>query len=209
MSAIEHPFYPRNIELPHFVPQQYSALEILVPFFAGVGALIVFGTLAINTRTINLTSSRLGTNLVFLWFLSCGVIHTLVEGYYAFNQRDIAGQTAFLADLWKEYAKSDSRYMTSDSFVWIMESVTAMFWGTLSFYNAYLIYTNKPSRHLFQFTVSLGQFYGDVLYYFTTLVEGAQHCTPHPYYFYFYFVFMNILWIFFPAMIMYSSGKEI
>lgn len=117
----------------------------------------------------------------------CGFIHTGVEGYYAANQAAIAGQTTFLADLWKEYALSDSRYMTSDSFVWLMESITAFVWGPMCFMIAYMIYNDTPARHLFQIIVSLGQLYGDVLYYTTTIADGSKDCTPHPYYYYFYF----------------------
>jgi cholestenol delta-isomerase len=97
----------------------------------------------------------------------------------------------------------------------MMESITAFAWGPLSFYTAYLIYIDSPSRHLFQFAVSFGQFYGDVLYYSTTLVEGGIHSSPNPFHFYFYFgkrlgvdvsVFLNAFWIVIPSMVMYSSG---
>ncbi|KAI4149748.1 MAG: hypothetical protein LQ340_004463, partial [Diploschistes diacapsis] len=37
----------------------------------------------------------------------------------------MAGQQDFFGQLWKEYAMSDSRYLTSDPFVLCMESVTA------------------------------------------------------------------------------------
>lgn len=50
----------------------------------------------------------------------------MIEGYYAVNVYDIAGQTTFLASMWKEYALSDSRYMTVDSCVWMIESITAV-----------------------------------------------------------------------------------
>ena len=74
---------------------------------------------------------------------------------------------------------------------------------------AWLIYFDSPKRHLLQFFVSAGQLYGDVLYYGTTLLEGAPHCRPEPFYFWFYFVFMNSLWIVFPLSIMISSGSQI
>lgn len=38
----------------------------------------------------------------------------------------MAGQQDFFGQLWKEYAMSDSRYLTSDPFVLCMESVTAV-----------------------------------------------------------------------------------
>ncbi|KAJ1537519.1 hypothetical protein HK405_014563, partial [Cladochytrium tenue] len=82
-------------------------------------------------------------------------------------------------------------------------------WGPLSFYTAYLIWRNRPERHLFQFLVSTGQIYGDIAYYLTAAHRGFADSSPHPYYFYFYFVFMNSLWILFPALIIRSSGLAI
>ncbi|KAJ3049015.1 hypothetical protein HK097_009978 [Rhizophlyctis rosea] len=115
--------------------------------------------------------------------------------------------TTFLADLWKEYAQGDSRYMNSDPFVTIMEAITAIFWGSGSFLTAWAIYTNHPIRHILQFLISTGQMYGDVLYYLTTLWEGAPHCSPHPFHFWFYFITLNGFWIVIPLIIMFSSGR--
>jgi cholestenol delta-isomerase len=206
---VDHPYYPRNLILAHFVPQNFTVLEILVPFFSAVVGLLVSGLIISANKEYSLSNKQSGTRATFLWFLTCGFIHTCVEGYFAYYHADIAGRSAFMADLWKEYAKSDSRYMSSDPFVVLMESVTAFVWGPLSFFVAYLIHNDSPSRHFWQIIISLGQLYGDVLYYTTTLVEGSKHCDPHPYYFYFYFVFMNFFWIVIPTTILVTSGTQI
>jgi cholestenol Delta-isomerase len=208
MTTVHHPFTPPSISIPHYVPSQHTMLEILVPFFTAVLLVLVVGTMLISNKMINLTTSSFWTKSLFLWFTMCGFIHTGVEGYFAYHYKTIAGQTTFMADLWKEYALSDSRYMTADPFVYLMENITAFGWGPLSFLTAYFIYTNNPTRHVFQFLISLGQLYGDVLYYTTTLAEDGGHCNPHPYYFYFYFVFMNAFWIVIPSLVLISSGKE-
>ncbi|KAL8901902.1 MAG: hypothetical protein Q9192_000321 [Flavoplaca navasiana] len=82
----------------------------------------------------------------------------------------MAGQQDFFGQLWKEYAWSDSRYLTSDPFVLCMETVTAFCWGPLSFCVALMITFQHPLRHPFQALVSLGQIYGDILYYATNLL---------------------------------------
>lgn len=182
-------------------------LEILVPFF-GIVALVLavsYGLIAKKKNT--LSSSQGWTKGVFVWFICSGLIHLIIEGYYAINVYDIAGQTNYMSSMWKEYALSDSRYMTIDSTVWMIESITSFGWGPLCIFTAYLIYIDSPIRHLFQFIISFGQFYGDVLYYSTTLVDGSPHCSPNPFHFYFYFVFMNAFWIFIPGLILLSSGK--
>jgi len=49
-------------------------------------------------------------------------------GYYAYNFRSIGGLQTLFGQLWKEYALSDSRYLTQDPFVLCMESITAVGW---------------------------------------------------------------------------------
>ena len=124
----------------------------------------------------------------------------------------------FFGQLWKEYALSDSRYMFSDPFVLCMESWTAVSsgscmygrhsrsqvtWGPLSLLTAILITTDSLYRHPLQALVSTGQFYGNLLYYTTSLFDdfysGKRFYRPEPYYFWFYFVFMNSLWLAIPG----------
>lgn len=44
------------------------------------------------------------------------------------SKQDLFGQ------LWKEYAKSDSRYMTRDGFTVCMETITAVNWSLMQIY---------------------------------------------------------------------------
>ena len=74
----------------------------------------------------------------------------------------------------KEYSKADSRYATRDAFVIQMEGVTAFAWGPLSFLAAYGLATSKHWRFTLMSIISLGQFYGCVLY-FTTCQHIGQY----------------------------------
>lgn len=117
-----------------------------------------------------------------------------------------------LAQLWKEYSLSDSRYLTADTFVVCMETVTAVFWGPLSFAIAWCIATEHPLRHPLQSIVSLGQLYGDVLYYGTCTIEfiefGREYSRPELAYFWGYYVFLNAFWIVIPLCLVVSSARE-
>ena len=77
-----------------------------------------------------------------------------------------------------------------------------MCWGPLSYLVAYYITVAHPLRHPVQAIVSLGQLYGDVLYYATSMFDlyykGVSYCRPEAYYFWFYYVFMNAFWIVIP-----------
>ncbi|TPX68685.1 hypothetical protein SpCBS45565_g02901 [Spizellomyces sp. 'palustris'] len=203
MTTLKHPYYPSQLDLPHYTVPTMPMQQILTIFFS-----TVFVILLTSYSIISRSQTTFGRKLVFLWFISCGFIHWGLEGYFAYNHKEIAGQSFVLAQLWKEYAYSDSRYMSGDSFVVVMESVTAFLWGPLSFLTAYLIFNDSPVAPILEFLVSTGQLYGDVLYYATTLIEGAPHCSPSPFHFWFYFVFMNAFWIVIPLTIMWNSARR-
>jgi hypothetical protein len=57
---------------------------------------------------------------------SGGFIHLFFEGYFAYNFRAMGGRQDIFGQLWKEYSKSDSRYLTQDAFVLCMETITAV-----------------------------------------------------------------------------------
>lgn len=132
-----------------------------------------------------------------------GCIHLILEGYYAYNFQDIGAHQHILGQLWKEYSLSDSRYLTRDAFVFCMETVTAVFWGPLSFALAVFITLESPFRHVLQTVISLGQLYGNVLYYgiafFGHAVYRQSYSRPENYYFWGYFMFLNAFWIVIPC----------
>ena len=82
-------------------------------------------------------------------------------------------------------------------------TIPQIFWGPLSFLVAVLITIDHPLRYPFQALVSLGQLYGDVLYYATSMFDhyykGLTYCRPEAYYFWGYYVTLNLFWIFIPS----------
>ncbi|PLN84111.1 Emopamil binding protein-domain-containing protein, partial [Aspergillus taichungensis] len=120
-----------------------------------------------------------------------------------------------LAFVWMclKYSLSDSRYLLSDSFLVTMEAVTAFAWGPLAFTIAYSIATQHPIRHALQLILSVGQVYGDVLYYATSLFElyfhGGDFCRPEGYYFWFYYFFFNAIWMVIGSYYAGQSAVEI
>lgn len=85
-------------------------------------------------------------------------------------------------------------------------------WGPLSYLTAYMIVTNHPFRYPIQAIVSVGQLYGDILYYATSMFQSyykdVTYCRPEAYYFWFYFVFMNLIWIVIPGLLLFQSVKQ-
>ncbi len=62
----------------------------------------------------------------FVWLIISGSIHIFVEGYFTLYHETIQSDDFLLAQMWKEYSLSDSRYLTSDPFVVMMERITAV-----------------------------------------------------------------------------------
>ncbi|KAG9320481.1 hypothetical protein KVV02_002338 [Mortierella alpina] len=199
-----HPYYPQDLVLNHYVGNTYTVPQILAcvsTAFSAVAA--IAAALAYQQRHSTLKDRR--AQWTFFWFFLCGMIHTVFEGYFGLHHVTIAGETSLLAQVWKEYALSDSRYMTSNTLVLIMERITILFCGPLSFYCAWSLYQGLSSRYIAQLVLSLCQIYSCTLYYLTSLVEGSPHCDPHPYYVYFYFVFFNSFWMIAPVLLLKES----
>ncbi|KAI1341901.1 3-beta-hydroxysteroid-Delta(8),Delta(7)-isomerase [Xylariaceae sp. FL0016] len=203
-----HSYYPVGVDIPSYAANESSSLR-LVSTFAVVCAIVLVVAKTFATKANpDLATSELSK---LLWSILCGSIHLILEGYYAANFATLAGSQHILAQLWKEYSLSDSRYLTSNAFVMVMESVTAWCWGPLSFVLAYFIVVRHPFRHPLQIVISLGQLYGDVLYFgicaFDFLVYGIEYSRPEGYYFYGYFVLMNGFWIVIPLLLIADSMR--
>ncbi|XP_066471430.1 3-beta-hydroxysteroid-Delta(8),Delta(7)-isomerase [Tiliqua scincoides] len=208
--AVPHPYWPRNLELQHYVPNDRPMWQILAFLFSASGAVLILTWLATAWRSR--TVGPLGTwrSLAISWFAVCGFIHGVIEGWFSLYYMEIAGDQSFLSQLWKEYAKGDSRYITEDNFTICVETITACFWGPLSLWTVLAFLWGLPHRFVLQLIVSLGQLYGDVLYFYTEYREGFSHSEIyHPIYFWFYFVFMNGLWIIIPFALILDAWKHL
>ncbi|KAI9818587.1 MAG: hypothetical protein M1832_004360 [Thelocarpon impressellum] len=204
-SAV-HPYYPVGIEVIGYLANEYSVPVLLATFAAGCAAIFAVALLGVQVVRPGLRGSEKAT---VLWFVLCGTIHLFFEGYFSLNHTRMGGRSDVFGQLWKEYSLSDSRYLTSESFVLCMETMTAFIFGPLSFVVAWFVVTGHPLRHPLQALVSIGQLYGDILYYATSMFDhyhkGVTYCRPEGYYFWCYYFFMNFIWIVIPTVLLYNS----
>ncbi|XP_020832088.1 3-beta-hydroxysteroid-Delta(8),Delta(7)-isomerase [Phascolarctos cinereus] len=211
---VAHPYWPRNLQLSGYVPNDRPVWQILTVFFSVSGALLVVTWLLSGQRrreSGNLVPP-LGPwrRLAICWFAMCAFVHMVIEGWFSVYNQDIARDQAFLSQLWKEYSKGDSRYVLADNFTVCMETVTAWVWGPLSLWAVGAFLQQRPERFLLQLVISLGQLYGDVLYFLTEYRDGFQHGElGHPLYFWFYFVFLNALWIIVPSALLLDAWRQL
>uniref|UniRef100_A0A4X2KNV0 EBP cholestenol delta-isomerase n=2 Tax=Vombatus ursinus TaxID=29139 RepID=A0A4X2KNV0_VOMUR len=211
---VAHPYWPRNLQLSGYVPNDRPVWQILTVFFSGSGALLAVTWLLSGQRR-----RERGTlvpaldpwrRLAVCWFAMCAFVHTVIEGWFSVYNQDIVRDQAFLSQLWKEYSKGDSRYVLADNFIVCMETVTAWVWGPLSLWAVGAFLRQRPERFLLQLVISLGQLYGDVLYFLTEYRDGFQHGElGHPLYFWLYFVFLNALWIIVPSALLLDAWRQL
>ncbi|NXI48629.1 EBP isomerase, partial [Galbula dea] len=97
----------------------------------------------------------------------------------------------------------------SDGFTVAMETVTAWAWGPLSLLTFLALLRRHPARYVLQLSVSLGQLYGDVLYFATEAGAGWAHADPHPLYFWGYFVGLNGVWLLVPGLLLADACRQL
>ena len=94
-----HPYYPTDMKLPGYVPNDKSAIEILLVFGAGLGMSLL--TLWLYTSTISHLKGKYVTRAKICWFLMCALIHSVVEGYFSVYHHTLAGHQTFLGQMCK------------------------------------------------------------------------------------------------------------
>ncbi|CAD0086102.1 unnamed protein product [Aureobasidium mustum] len=223
-DSVKHPYYPLDANIAGYVANESTVLSLLGSFVAGCAAIFGLTYLAVKRVNPRLPTTELMT---VMWFVLCGCIHFFSRvsrpalkrlgnqteffstGYFAYNHANMGGLQTFFGQLWKEYALSDSRYLTQNIFVFCVEAMTAVLWGPLSFLVAVLIATEHPLRHPMQAAVSLGQCYGDLLYYATSMADhfylGIEYSRPEAYYFWGYYFGANLFWIVIPSSVKTSA----
>ncbi|PKX93819.1 uncharacterized protein P174DRAFT_512079 [Aspergillus novofumigatus IBT 16806] len=197
-----HPYYPLDAHIKEYAPNETSIQRLLTT--SSIAASVILGG-TLTWASFMRPSLSKADRFAILWFVLSGTIHCFFEGYFIIHHDHMASAQDFLGQLWKEYALSDSRYMTSDTLVLCLETMTVFIWGPLCFFVAYLILNQHSLRHPLQLIVCMSHLYGDTLYYATSLYDhyahGRSYCRPEAYYFWIYYFLMNFIWIIIPFYI--------
>lgn len=91
-SSVKHPYFPRDAYLPHYKPNITSMAELLGIFFGLILVLIVVLLLITKTKS-------LGDRVKICWFVSSGLIHIILEGYFSLYHATLAGEDTYLAQM--------------------------------------------------------------------------------------------------------------
>jgi len=93
-GAPTHPYRPRDLLLPHYVPNDRSRAEILAFLFSATGLVLLVAWLLSGGR-------RLGVwrRLAVCWFAVCGFVHGVIEGWFSLYYHVIPGDQSLLSQL--------------------------------------------------------------------------------------------------------------
>ncbi|TPX10851.1 uncharacterized protein E0L32_008240 [Thyridium curvatum] len=190
-----HPYYPPGVPMSNY-QANVTPLPVVLASFGGLIGVTVVSAL-LGARKMN-NSLGATDQLLFCWFILC---------FFVLNHESLAGSQHLLAQAWKEYALSDSRYLTSDPFTVCVETITALVWGPCCLATAACIVRGRKSagglRQVLQIVTSLAHLYGVALYYSTCHFEyvrkGLSYSRPEPLYYWVYYVGFNAPWVVVPA----------
>ncbi|TAQ89728.1 hypothetical protein B7494_g1930 [Chlorociboria aeruginascens] len=206
----DHPYYPLQLEIKEFVENECSMPTLLGIFFSLCAVLAFVTRLMVKRARPNLARTE---KAAIVWLVLSGAIHFFFEGFFSLNHYHMGASQHVLGQMWKEYALGDSRYLISDPFVLCMETVTAFTWGPLCFIVAIFIATTHPLRHPLQIIVCVGQLYGLILYYATSMFDhyykNLTYSRPEFLYFWVYYFFMNFIWMVIPGILLVHSVRTI
>jgi cholestenol delta-isomerase len=203
-----HPYSPANAPIPAFKANEGPFWVMTASFAAIVTAVLGASVLLAKRR-----NPRVKSLFALCWFTLSAFLHCVFEAYFIANHGRIAGMQGLFARLWKEYALSDSRYLTLDPFVLSIESLTVLIWGPLCIATVVSIVRDSPMRHPLQVIVCVGHLYGVALYFSSCFAEmylrGVSHSRPEFLYFWVYFVGFNLPWAVIPSVLLVSSFKTL
>ncbi|KAK9720258.1 hypothetical protein K7432_004275 [Basidiobolus ranarum] len=195
-----HPYYPPTLHLPQYIPPTHPLTYTLGITLGTITLVIVLGGWLGKRKGLPLSKQT-----TFTWFVLCGFLHSTLELYFILNHRTLASDNSILGHVWKEYAKSDSRYLSSDTFLWCTEALTVYLIGPLCWYTSYLTYKQTLTHHLYVVLTSTCHLITCSLYFSTSLLEGSPECIPETQYFWIYFIGFNLPWILIPGLLIFFN----
>ncbi|GAA5998301.1 hypothetical protein JCM5350_005222 [Sporobolomyces pararoseus] len=150
----------------------------------------------------------------FVWLAFDALTHFILEGSFLYQSfprpRTVNSSSGPFAELWKEYARADTRWGTSDATVVSIELITVLMAGPLCVYLMDLMRKEDQSWRYWIVVLSTAEIYGGMMTFFPEWITGSPSLnTSHPLYTYVYLLFFNGLWVVIPLYLMLDSYRHI
>jgi cholestenol Delta-isomerase len=148
---------------------------------------------------------------VIIWSLVSGIVHFTWELSWCLVSRHLATPDALHGwrRIWSLYGIADRRYLNADSFILILEWITATIGGFLNFY----VVVQARRRRLQHATVALlivsvMEVYGTLMYLGSELFTNFANVHTASFVdAWLKFFAVNLLWVIFPGIFVYESVR--
>jgi cholestenol delta-isomerase len=148
---------------------------------------------------------------VIIWSLVSGIVHFTWELSWCLVSRHLATPDALHGwrRIWSVYGIADRRYLNADSFILILEWITATVGGCLNFY----VVVQARRRRLRHATVALlivsvMEVYGTLMYLGSELFTNFANVNTASFVdTWLKFFATNMLWVVFPGIFVYESVR--
>jgi hypothetical protein len=154
----------------------------------------------------------LGDKVTFVWFCIDAFTHLTIElGYLYLALTTTAKESdSFLAKIWKEYSRADSRWEVRDEGIISVEMAT-VFVGLLCLVQLWALASNKPYRHALQIVICVAELYGGWMTFAPEWFAASpnKHLNASDWkLLWIYLVFMNGLWVVVPLVLLWDSWSQ-
>ncbi|XP_072024981.1 uncharacterized protein [Amphiura filiformis] len=200
-----HPFHPEDLHVPDYLPNNISSAQIAAGGVASftITVLVFWGMTKTDFEGTVLSPSR---RMALSWWGMNGGLHIILQGYLVFFHKGMAASLNPIAQIWKEFAKGDSRYVTGDICIVAVEFIVSVVLGPLCYIIVWGFLSKSKYRHLMQLCGAVMHLYGNTIYYATEFLDDFRHTapinTPH---FWICFIGLNMPWFFFPTLLLIES----
>ncbi|XP_076006220.1 emopamil-binding protein-like [Genypterus blacodes] len=147
-----------------------------------------------------------------VWLFYDVIVHITLEGPFVYMSLwgTVDTSEGFLAELWKEYGKADSRWLVSDPTIVSLELLTVVLDSLLALLLIYAVLNDKYYRHFVQITLCVCELYGGWMTFCPDWLVGSPHLNTSSWlYLWVYLVFFNGLWVLIPVLLLIQSWFDL
>ncbi|XP_074484780.1 emopamil-binding protein-like [Sebastes fasciatus] len=145
---------------------------------------------------------------ILLWLFYDVIVHLTLEGPFVYMSLVGTVETSEgpLAELWKEYGKADSRWLSSDPTIVSIEILTVLLDSVLAVLLIHAVLRDKYYRHFLQVSLCVCELYGGWMTFCPDWLAGSPHLDTSSWlYLWVYLVFFNGVWVLVPVLLLVQS----
>eukprot|EP00611_Tribonema_gayanum_P031608 TRINITY_DN9175_c0_g1_i1.p1 TRINITY_DN9175_c0_g1~~TRINITY_DN9175_c0_g1_i1.p1 ORF type:complete len:771 (+),score=262.27 TRINITY_DN9175_c0_g1_i1:1362-3674(+) len=148
--------------------------------------------------------------LLVAWGIASGLLSIFLEGTYVIFNGFLDMDGVWPTSFWRAWGNVDARYTNGDSFVVVMELLSALIIGPACLVYAWSVYSRKSFRHILGIGLCTVMLLLQIVYLATEIRDDLQHTKPNGQAaFWAGFVLTTVLRIILPALVLGYNIRHI